>query len=184
VQQATVPDLPHQETPGYHGQVVNTPRNLRDKAPEKTLATNRQAPFNYHILERYETGLVLSGTEVKSVRAGKAGLRDSHVMVRGNECWLVNCHIPEYSPGGVWNHTPLRDRKLLLHRREIEKLAVKVQQKGLALVALRMYMKGSRVKCEIALARGKKEWDRRATIREREERRETEQAIHEHKTRF
>jgi SsrA-binding protein len=161
---------------------VATPRKLREG--DRILAANRQATFHYEILERHEAGLVLSGTEVKSVRAGKAGLRDSHVMVRGGECWLVNCHIPEYSPGGRWNHTPLRDRKLLLHKREIEKLAVKVQQKGLALVALRMYMKGARVKCEIALARGKKEWDRRATIREREERREVAKAIHDHKTRF
>jgi SsrA-binding protein len=176
--------LPHEETPGYYGSVVPTPRKSSEGAGDRVLATNRQASFYYHILERYETGVVLSGTEVKSVRAGKAGLRDSHVMVRKNECWLVNCHIPEYSPGGIWNHTPLRDRKLLLHRREIEKLAVKVQQKGLALIALRMYMKGARVKCEIALARGKKEWDRRASLREREERRETEQAIHDHRTRF
>lgn len=159
-------------------------RKSSEGTGERTLASNRQATFHYHILERHEAGIVLSGTEVKTVRAGKAGLRDSYVMVRGNECWLVNCHIPEYSPGGHWNHAPLRDRKLLLHRREIEKLAVKVQQKGLALVALRMYMKGARVKCEIAVAKGKKEWDRRATIREREERRETAQAIHEYKTRF
>jgi SsrA-binding protein len=176
--------LPHQETPGYHGQVVSTPRKPAEATGERTLASNRQATFHYHILERYEAGLVLSGTEVKTVRAGKAGLRDSYVMVRGNECWLVNCHIPEYSPGGHWNHSPLRDRKLLLHRREIEKLAGKTQQKGLALVALRLYLKGVKVKCEIALARGKQEWDRRATIREREERREAAQAIHEYKTRF
>jgi len=163
---------------------VSTARKSAEGAAERTVATNRQASFHYNILERHETGIALSGTEVKSVRAGKAGLRDSHVMFRGSECWLVNCHIPEYSPGGHWNHTPLRDRKLLLHRREIEKLAGKVQQKGLALVALRLYLKGNRVKCEIALARGKKEWDRRATIREREERREAAQAIHEYKTRF
>ncbi|HMD32710.1 MAG TPA: SsrA-binding protein SmpB [Candidatus Acidoferrales bacterium] len=164
---------------------MTAPRKSSKEPADRTLATNRQAPFNYFILERYETGVVLSGTEVKSVRAGKAALRDSHVLVRRNECWLVNCHIPEYSPGGLWNnHTPLRDRKLLLHKREIEKLAVKVQQKGLALIALRMYMKGARVKIEIALARGKKEWDKRASIREREERRETAQAIHDHKTRF
>ena len=164
--------------------MVTVPRKSAEGAAERTLTSNRQANFHYHILERYEAGIVLSGTEVKTVRAGKAGLRDSHVMVRGNECWLVNCHIPEYSPGGHWNHSPLRDRKLLLHRREIEKLAGKVQQKGLALVALRLYLKGVKVKCEIALARGKKEWDRRATIREREERREAAQAIHEYKTRF
>ncbi|HTQ85684.1 MAG TPA: SsrA-binding protein SmpB [Candidatus Solibacter sp.] len=161
-----------------------TQRKTAEGAAERTFASNRQATFHYEILERFETGIVLSGTEVKTVRAGKAGLRDSHVMVRANECWLVNCHIPEYSPGGRWNHAPMRDRKLLLHRREIEKLGVKVQQKGLALVALRLYLKGVKVKCEIALARGKKEWDRRATIREREEKREAAQAIHEHKTRF
>jgi len=184
VQQASPRDLPHQETPGYHGPVVSSGRKTTEEAAQRTLASNRQASFHYELLERYETGIALSGTEVKSVRAGKAGLRDSYVMVRAGECWLVNCHIPEYSPGGHWNHAPLRERKLLLHRREIEKLTVKVQQKGLALVALRLYMKGARVKCEIALARGKKEWDRRATLREREERREVAKAIHEHKTRF
>ncbi len=159
-------------------------RKSIEKAAERTLATNRQASFHYHILERFEAGVALHGTEVKSLRAGGGGLRDSYVLMRGAECWLVNCHIPEYAPGGRWNHAPLRDRKLLLHRREIERLAGKVQQKGLALVALRLYLKGARVKCEIALARGKKEWDRRATIREREEKREAAQAIHEYKTRF
>jgi SsrA-binding protein len=178
------PRLPHQETPGYDGRVVAAQRKSTEAGGERTLATNRQASFHYHILERFEAGVALRGTEVKSVRAGKAGLRDSYVMMRGAECWLVNCHIPEYSPGGHWNHPPLRDRKLLLHRREIEKLSGKVQQKGLALVALRLYMKGPRVKCEIALAKGKKEWDRRATIREREEKREAARAIHEYKTRF
>jgi SsrA-binding protein len=176
--------LLHQETPGYHGLTVSVQRKSASGPAERTLASNRQANFHYHILERYEAGIVLSGTEVKTIRAGKAGLRDSYVMVRGNECWLVNCHIPEYSPGGHWNHSPLRDRKLLLRRREIDKLAGKVQQKGLALVALRLYLKGVKVKCEIAVARGKQEWDRRATIREREERREAAQAIHEYKTRF
>jgi len=163
---------------------VPTQRKSAEGTGERTLASNRQANFHYHILERFETGIVLSGTEVKTVRAGKAGLRDSYVMIRGNECWLVNCHIPEYSPGGHWNHSPLRDRKLLMHRREIDKLAGKVNQKGLSLVALRLYLKGVKVKCEIALARGKQEWDRRATIREREERREVAKAIHEYKTRF
>jgi len=176
--------LLHQETPGYDGKVVAAQRKTTEARGERTLATNRQASFHYHILERYEAGIALRGTEVKSVRSGRAGLRDSYVMLRGAECWLVNCHIPEYSPGGHWNHPPLQDRKLLLHRREIEKLAGKVQQKGLALIALRLYMKGNKVKCEIALAKGKKEWDRRATIREREEKREAAQAIHEYKTRF
>jgi SsrA-binding protein len=163
---------------------VTAQRKSSEKSAERTLATNRQAPFHYHLLERFEAGVALRGTEVKSLRAGKGGLRDSYVMMRGTECWLVNCHIPEYSPGGHWNHVPLRDRKLLLHRREIERLAGKVQQKGLTLVALRLYLKGARVKCEIALARGKQEWDRRAAIREREEKREAAQAIHEYKTRF
>jgi SsrA-binding protein len=176
--------LLHTEYACYLVEVVSTPRNKSAETGEKTLAANRSAPFHYSILERYEAGVALRGTEVKSVRAGKAGLRDSYVMIRANECWLVNCHIPEYTPGGVWNHTPLRERKLLLHRKEIEKLAPKVLQKGLTLVALRLYMKGGRVKCEIALARGKQEWDRRATIKERETKREIAKAIHEFKTRF
>jgi SsrA-binding protein len=159
-------------------------RKKSEETGEKTVAANRSASFHYHILERYEAGMALRGTEVKSIRAGRAALRDAHVLIRGNECWLVNCHIAEYTPGGHWNHTPLRDRKLLLHRAEIAKLYGKVQQKGLALVALRLYLKGGRIKCEFALARGKKEWDRRAAIRERETRREAAEAIHEFKTRF
>jgi SsrA-binding protein len=162
---------------------VTTPGKTVRETGEKTLATNRSASFHYNLLERHEAGLALRGTEVKSVRAGKAALRDAYVVFRGNEAWLVNCHIPEYTPGGTWNHAPMRDRKLLLHRSEIIKLGVKVQQKGLTVLAVRLYLKGGRVKCEIALARGKKEWDRRATIREREDRREAARAIHESKSR-
>jgi SsrA-binding protein len=145
------------------------------------VAQNRAASYHYHILERYEAGMVLSGTEVKSVRAGKAGLRDAYATVRANEVWLLNCHIPEYVSGGPWNHGPLRERKLLLHRNEIAKLAVKTQQKGLTLIALRIYFKDGRAKCEIALARGKKEHDRRDAIRERETRREAAEAMRSYK---
>ncbi len=155
-----------------------------EESGERVVAQNRAASFHYHILERFEAGMVLSGTEVKSLRAGKATLRDAYAIVRHNEVWLFNCHIPEYVSGGPWNHGPLRERKLLLHRNEIAKLAGKTQQKGLTLIALRLYFKGGRAKCEIALARGKQEHDRREAIRERESRRETAEALRSYKRQF
>lgn len=142
------------------------------------VAQNRAASYNYHLLERYEAGLVLTGTEVKSLREGKATIREAYATVRSNEIWLLNCHIPEYLPGGPFNHVPLRPRKLLLSRREIDKLAGKSQQKGLTLIPLRIYFKDGRAKCEIALARGKKQYDRRQAEREREARREADEAIY------
>jgi len=127
--------------------------------------------------------MVLLGTEVKSLRAGKASLREAYATVRKGEIWLLNCHIPEYLPGGSFNHDPLRPRKLLLSRREIDKLAGKTQQKGLTLVPLRLYFRNGRAKCELALARGKKQHDRRAAEREKEARREASEAIYRSKRR-
>ncbi len=153
------------------------PLNKTDAHGDRVVAQNRAASYNYHILERFEAGMALLGTEVKSVRAGRANLRDAYAEVKNGEVWLVNCHIPEYTAGGPWNHGPLRTRKLLLHKLEIARLAGKTQQKGLTLIATRIYFKDGRAKCEIALARGKKEYDRRAAIRERETRREADEAV-------
>ncbi len=127
--------------------------------------------------------MVLLGTEVKSLREGKANLRDAYAVVRGNSVWLINCHIAEYLPGGPFNHQPLRPRKLLLKRSEIDKLAGKTEQKGLTLIPLRIYFRDGIAKCEIALAKGKKQWDRRQAEREKESRREVGEAIYRYRRR-
>ncbi len=159
------------------------PRKSARKQAEQVVATNRPASFYYDLLETLEAGLVLTGTEVKSLREGKASLRESYATVRNGEVWLLNCHIPEYRPGGVFNHDPLRPRKLLLHRNEIDRLAGRIQQKGLTLVPLRIYFRDGLAKVELALARGKKVWDRRQAERERQARREAEEAIYHHRRR-
>lgn len=154
---------------------------LKKRAKEKDqrdVAQNRAASYHYHILEKFEAGMVLLGTEVKSLREGKASLRESYAEVRKGEVWLMNLHVPEYLPGGQFNHTPLRSRKLLLHRQEINKLLGKTQQKGLTLVPLRIYFKNGKAKCEIALARGKKVWDRRQSERDKEARQEAKEAVY------
>ncbi len=145
---------------------------------QRDVAQNRAASYHYHILEKFEAGMVLLGTEVKSIRDGKASLRESYAEVRKGEVWLMNLHVPEYLPGGQFNHTPLRSRKLLLHRQEIHKLLGKTQQKGLTLVPLRIYFRNGKAKCEIALARGKKDWDRRQSERDKEARQEAKEAIY------
>ena len=150
---------------------------------EKVVAQNRAASYNYHLLERYEAGMVLVGTEVKSLREGKANLRDAFAAVRNGELWLFNCHIAEYLPGGHFNHNPLRPRKLLLNRREIDKLSGRTLQKGLTLVPLRIYFRDGRAKCELALARGKKQYDRRQAEREKEAKREATEAIYHYRRR-
>ena len=127
--------------------------------------------------------MALAGTEVKALRAGQANLRDAYAEVRGGTVWLVNCHIPQYLPGGPFNHEPLSRRRLLLHKSEIEKLAGKTQQKGLTLVPLRIYFRNGIAKCELALARGKKDWDRRQAEREKETRREVSDAIYKYRRR-
>ncbi len=127
--------------------------------------------------------MVLLGTEVKALREGKANLRDAYAIVRNDAVWLINCHISQYLPGGPFNHEALRPRKLLLKREEIQKLAGKTQQKGLTLVPLRIYFKQGFAKCELALARGKKEWDRRQTERDKEAKRETAEALYRYRRR-
>ncbi|HEX3204264.1 MAG TPA: SsrA-binding protein SmpB [Nitrospiraceae bacterium] len=147
-------------------------------ANEKVVATNRKAFHDYSIEEKLEAGIVLRGTEVKSLREGKVNLRDSYASVEHGEAILHNCHISPYSHGNIMNHDPLRPRKLLLHRKEINKLLGKTQQKGLTLVPLRIYFsKRGQAKVEIALAKGKKQYDRREAIKSREAGREVERAM-------
>ena len=145
-------------------------------AEDRVVATNRRARHEYEILETLEAGLVLRGTEVKSLRDGQVNFKDSYATVRNGEVWLMGCHIPPYSHGTDANHEPERERKLLLHGREISRLAGKTAEKGLTVVPLKIYIKGGRVKVEIGLARGKKLHDKRATLRERETRREMDKA--------
>jgi SsrA-binding protein len=144
---------------------------------EKILATNRKAFFNYEILERAEAGVSLRGTEVKSIREGGLNFRDSYVEFRGGELFLVGCRVGPYSHGNLLNHPEERDRKLLLHKREILKLGGKATEKGLTLVPLRSYFKNGRIKIEIGLARGKKAHDKRETIKRKDIERETRQAM-------
>jgi SsrA-binding protein len=145
---------------------------------QKVVATNRKAFHDYHIEDRFEAGLMLKGTEVKSLREGRVNLQDSYASVDHGEVYLHHCHISPYSHGNIMNHDPLRPRKLLLHRKEINKLIGHTQQKGLTLVPLRIYF-GSRghAKVELALAKGKKQYDRREAIKEREAGREVERAM-------
>src|ERR671916_1686856 len=141
------------------------------------IATNRQARHRYHFLDTWEAGLVLTGTEVKSLRGGKAQIKDGYASVRDAEVWLYNVHIPPYGPASRENHEPERPRKLLMHRREIDRLIGKTREKGLTLVPTRLYFKGPRAKVEIALARGKDVGDKRQAIKEREMKREMERAL-------
>ncbi|MFD8462261.1 SsrA-binding protein SmpB [Streptomyces antimycoticus] len=143
----------------------------------KLIAQNKKARHDYHIMDTYECGLVLTGTEVKSLRQGRASLVDGFAQLDGGEAWLHNVHIPEYSQGTWTNHSARRRRKLLLHRAEIDKLIGKTQETGHTLVPLALYFKDGRAKVEIALAKGKKEYDKRQTLREKQDRRESERAM-------
>jgi SsrA-binding protein len=134
----------------------------------KILSDNRQAGHHFLLLERYEAGIALTGTEVKAAKSGKVQLQDSYAEVAGNEAWLMNAHISPYSHGNRENHEPVRRRKLLLHRAEIDKLLGKTREKGLSLIPTKMYLKNGHIKCELALARGKKLHDKREAERNRE----------------
>jgi len=144
---------------------------------DRVVASNRQARHHYEILETYEAGLVLRGTEVKSLRDGKANLKESFARIDGEEAWLLGCHISPYAQGNRENPDPLRKRKLLLHRAELNRLLGKTQERGLTLVPLRLYFKRGRAKVELGLARGKKLHDKRQAIKEREARREMDKAV-------
>jgi len=146
---------------------------------EKTIVTNRAAFHEYHVVDKYEAGVALTGTEVKSVRAGQVQLKESYVTVRGGEAWLLNMHVSPYSHGNRLNHEPLRERKLLLHRREIDKLEEAATTKGMTLVVTRVYLKKGRVKFEIGVARGKKLYDKRETEMRRTVERETRAQLKE-----
>ncbi|MBM9508849.1 SsrA-binding protein SmpB [Actinacidiphila acididurans] len=143
----------------------------------KMIAQNKKARHDYHILDTYEAGLALTGTEVKSLRLGRASLVDGFAQLDGGEAWLYNVHIPEYTQGTWTNHAARRKRKMLLHRSEIDKLAQKLQETGHTVVPLALYFKEGRVKVEIALAKGKKEYDKRQTLREKQDRREADRAM-------
>ena len=133
----------------------------------KILGDNRQAGHNYFLMERFEAGIVLTGTEVKAAKDGKVQLKDAYGAVLGNEAWLVNAHISQYSHGNRENHQPVHNRKLLLHRREIDKLLGQTREKGLAVIPTKIYLKNGRIKCEFAIAKGKKLHDKRETERAR-----------------
>ena len=149
-------------------------RKTRD---EPLVADNRKAGHDFHLLEQFEAGLVLTGTEVKAAREGRVNLRDSFCRFQGDEAYLFNAHIGQYSHGGYASHDPVRSRKLLLNREELDKLLGKTTEKGLTIVPLRMYFKKGRIKLAIALAKGKKVYDKRETIRRREVDRETRAAV-------
>jgi SsrA-binding protein len=154
-------------------------KKKKRKAAPGDVATNRQAGFRYHLLEKFECGIVLQGSEVKSLREGSVQLKDAYAEVRDGEVWLRNMHIAPYKPAARENHDPDRPRKLLLHRREIERLVGKTAERGLTLVPTRVYFSGPRAKVELALARGKEMHDKRRSIKERETRREIERALSE-----
>jgi len=143
----------------------------------KVICQNRKAYHDYHIEETFEAGIALSGTEVKSLREGKANIKDSYVIIKDHEVFLLNCHISHYSHGNIMNHDPMRTRKLLLHRKEINRLWGKTAMRGFTLIPLKIYFKGPVVKVEIALARGKKLFEKRETIKEKDARREIARAI-------
>jgi SsrA-binding protein len=149
------------------------------KAEPGDIATNRQAAYRYNLLEKIECGVVLTGTEVKSLRQGTATIKDGYADVRDGELWLHNVHIPPYAPASRENHEPERDRKLLLHKRELERLIGKSKERGLTIVPTRIYFRGPHAKVEIALARGKDVRDKRETIRARETQREMDRELRE-----
>lgn len=145
----------------------------------KIISTNRKARHDYEILDTYEAGLVLTGSEIKSIRAGHVNLREAFVQVRGDELWLLNAHIATYDQAGQFGHDPLRPRKLLLHRKEIDRIAARVQEKGLTIVPTMLYLTRGLAKVEIALARGKKQYDKRESLRRRDSQRQIERSLRE-----
>jgi SsrA-binding protein len=154
-------------------------KSRKRKIAAGDVASNRQASFRYNLLERLECGIVLTGTEVKSLRGGKAALKDGYAAVHEGELWLHNVHIPPYPPAAGTNHDPERDRKLLVHRRELERLIGKTKERGLTLVPTRIYFSGPHAKVEVALAQGKDVHDKRESIRRRETEREIQRELRE-----
>jgi SsrA-binding protein len=172
------PRLLADTTAAYNPQPVARANAKAERlAPDATLSVNRRATFDYEILERHEAGMVLTGSEVKSIRDGRISLTEAWAQVERGEVWLLGAHIAEYVLAHRRNHEPMRRRKLLLHRREIDKLAESVARGGLTLIPLRVYLKGRSIKVEIGLCRGKQEHDKRQKVREREDKREVERAL-------
>src|SRR6202161_781489 len=168
--------------PRQQSQTTNpAPQKAKAREPvaagERDAAVNRAAGHNYFLLEKFEAGVALRGTEVKSIREGKANLKDAYGLLKDGEAFLLNAHIGPYSHGNSLNHDSLRTRKLLLHRQELQKLMGKTQLKGLTLIPTRLYFRHGRVKCELAVAKGKQDWDKRETERRREDEREARAAI-------
>ena len=161
----------------------NKKKNNPDKTSQttkvslRTVADNRKARYDFEIIDTIEAGIVLTGTEIKSVRASRINIRDAFAQIRGGEIWLQNLHISSWSSGGRWNHEPLRSRKLLMHSSEITRFASQAAQKGLTMVALKIYIKGHRAKVELALAKGRRRYDKRKVIMQRETDREIARAI-------
>lgn len=143
----------------------------------KVLASNKKAYHDYHILDTVEAGMVLTGTEIKSARLGRVNLRDAYVLIRNGEAWLLSAHIAPYTHGNRENHEPRRERKLLLHRRQINRLVGKVNERGYTIVPLRMYLRHNRAKIEIALVRGKREYDKRQAIAKRDAARDLQRSL-------
>ena len=143
----------------------------------RPIATNRRARFEFHVLEELECGIALTGTEVKSLRAGEASIAEAYAMVKNGQMYLIGCHIPEYAQGNVHNHVPTRERKLLLHKKEILRWHAAAKEKGVTIVPLSMYFKGSRAKLALALCKGKKLYDKRQDKRKQEDRREIDRAM-------
>jgi SsrA-binding protein len=160
-----------------------TAEKNNDREGVKIVSQNRTASYNYTLSDKFEAGMVLVGTEVKSLREGKGTLREAYADVKSGEVWLINLHIPEYQPGGFRNHEPLRRRKLLLNRREIDKLVIATQQKGMTVVPLKIYFRDGMAKCELAIGKGKKFHDRRESERRKEAKREADDAIRHSKNR-
>jgi SsrA-binding protein len=169
--------MPRQSTHQTKPNPEKSPRRDPTASGQRDAAVNRIASHNYFLLEKFEAGIGLTGTEVKAIRGGKANLKDSYGLVKDDELWLLNCHISPYEHGSYSNHASLRTRKLLMHRDEIRKLLGKTQQKGLTLIPTRMYFRNGRVKVELALAKGKQLWDKRETERRRTADKEAREAI-------
>jgi len=162
-----------------HQTAPNKPKGKRDPVAsgERDATVNRAAGHNYFLEDKLETGMMLTGSEAKSIRAGRANLKDAYALVKDGELWLLNAHIGAYEHGGYANHAPLRTRKLLVHKEQLRKLMGKTQQKGYTLIPTRMYFKNGKIKCEVALAKGKQQWDKRETERRRTADREAREAI-------
>jgi SsrA-binding protein len=158
-------------------------RPAKAELPERDLGVNRKAHHDYFFTDRFEAGIVLTGTEVKSARSGRVSLVDAYADLKGGELWLHNVHISPYSHGNYMNHEALRTRKLLIHKEQLRRLAGTTRERGLTLIPLRVYLKRGKIKAEIAVAKGKKEWDKRETIRRREADMEAKQAVRASKAR-